>query len=154
MGDDGSKPRRTQRLTEAQVLRYALDGASRSTVLRFYIAWRQRQVPPLPIRCDNAACTFHTAPLVWNGAPFKPILDHIQGNNSDNRPHMLRFLCPNCDSQQTTRGGGNRGKVEKSSGGFALISGGKRSYVLPIETGTYNLELAPTTSSKKAKPRA
>src|SRR6476660_3941888 len=41
----------------------------------------------------------YTAPLVWNGRPFNPFLDHKNGNNSDNRPENLRYLCPNCDSQ-------------------------------------------------------
>jgi hypothetical protein len=82
---------------------------------------------------------FFTAPLKWNGKELKLTLDHIEGNNTDNRPEMLRLLCPNCDAQLDTRGGKNKGKVEKSSGGFALIRDRKRHYKLPVETGKYRM---------------
>ena len=97
------------------------------------------QDPPLPERCDNKACRFHTEPLIWNTKPFKPILDHKNGVNTDNRPCNLQFLCPNCDSQNSeTRGGANKGRVQKSSGGFATVEpDGRRSYVLPAESGRY-----------------
>jgi len=92
------------------------------------------------VRCDNPECFFHTNPLIWNGTPFKPILDHKDGNNTDNRSEMLRLLCPNCDSQLETRGGANKGRIEKAEGGFANVSrDGKRAYVLPAETGIYRL---------------
>ena len=51
------------------------------------------------------------APLVWNGKPLKLNLDHIEGNRYDNHPTSLRYLCPNCDSQLDTRGGGNKGRL-------------------------------------------
>jgi hypothetical protein len=44
-----------------------------------------------------------------------------------------------CDSQLLTRGGGNKGRVEMSSGGYAIRDGDKRHYVTPAETGHYNL---------------
>jgi hypothetical protein len=135
-----------------EVLRYSLDAPSRSTVYRHYLAWRAQQNPPLPVRCDMPGCSFHTRPLVWNDRSFKPILDHIDGNNCDNRPHMLRLLCPNCDSQLETRGGGNKGKIEKATGGFAMVRGGKRHYILPIETGYYNGDTCGTDREKRNKP--
>src|SRR5262249_46297092 len=55
---------------------------------------------------------FYTKPLVWNGESLPLILDHKEGNRLDNRPEKLRYLCPNCDSQLTTRGGLNKGRVE------------------------------------------
>jgi hypothetical protein len=118
------------------VLIYAKGRRSSATVRRAYIAWRAQQVPPLPERCDQPNCVFHTGKLVWNGKPFKHILDHVNGVNGDNRPENLRFHCPNCNQQQPTHGGGNRGRVEQSAGGFALISrDGRKNYELPVEAG-------------------
>jgi len=119
------------------VLRYSRERQPQQTVLRHYLRWRKWQVPPLPIRCDNPECQFHAQPLIWNDRPFKLILDHTCGVNSDNRPKSLRLLCPLCDSQQPTRGGGNKGRVEKSGSGFARVLDDVRHYELfPQESGT------------------
>jgi len=128
------------RLTSEDVLCYR-DGkrSQGETVRRHYYHWRQHQNPPLPERCDNDKCRFHTKRLVWNGESLKPILDHKNGVNTDNRPKNLRLLCPNCDSQNhETRGGSNKGRTEKATGGFAKVDRtGKRHYVLPVEPGRY-----------------
>ena len=38
----------------------------------------------------------------WQGEPLVMVLDHINGDNTDNRLRNLRLLCPNCNSQQPT----------------------------------------------------
>jgi len=127
---------------QSEVLCYRLGGASQGTVRRHYLRWRQEQDPPLPKRCDNPLCFFHTNPLIWNRKEIKPILDRINGNNSDNRPKNLRLLCPICDSQLETRGGANKGRIKKAEGWFAQVSpDGKRHYVLPAETGKYQVSV-------------
>lgn len=44
---------------------------------------------------------------VWNGKPLKVQLDHINGDNTDNRIENLRILCLNCHSQTSTHGARN-----------------------------------------------
>lgn len=127
-------------LSQADVLRYQKGRQSQETVRRHYMKWRPQQDPPLPLRCDNPGCIYHNHPLVWNGKELKLILDHKNGVSGDNRPTNLQFLCPNCNSQQPTHGGGNRGKVEQWEGGFAKVRpDGKRDYVLPVETAIYEM---------------
>jgi len=104
------------KLKQSEVLRYQKGRKSQATVRRHYIKWRLEQKPPIPERCDNPECILNTEPLVWNGKKLNLILDHINGVNGDNRPKNLQFLCPNCNSQQRTQGGGNKGRVIQSPG--------------------------------------
>jgi len=47
---------------------------------------------------------------VWNNQPMVMVLDHIDGNSSNNNPDNLRLVCPNCDSQLPTFKSRNKGK--------------------------------------------
>jgi len=49
----------------------------------------------------------------WNGLPLTLTLDHINGNNKDNRKENLRWVCPNCDRQLDTFSGKNIQKLKK-----------------------------------------
>lgn len=47
-------------------------------------------------------CSICEAPSTWNGQPLVLVLDHINGDASDDSKENLRFVCPNCDSQLDT----------------------------------------------------
>jgi hypothetical protein len=77
---------------------------------------------------------------VWNGKSIRLVLDHANGVKGDNRPTNLRLLCPNCNSQQSTHAGANKGRVIESSGGFARVEkDGKKHYTLPAEAVEYRV---------------
>ena len=137
------------------VLKYSPRPASRATVRRQYLRWRLQQ--GLPARCDMPNCVFHAQPLLWGGRLLPLILDHVSGNNLDNSPGNLRLLCPNCDSQLSTRGGANRGRVlEAGEGKFILLSrDGKRHYHLIAESGHLTLTgYAPTVVVGRANEKS
>lgn len=50
------------------------------------------------------------SPPSWCGKPLALILDHQNGDRSENRLENLRLLCPNCNSQQATFAGKNKGR--------------------------------------------
>ena len=114
------------------VLRYSLNPRSRSVVRRHYARWREEQ--GITRRCEIADCSFQTEPLVWRGIPLPLILDHINGNNRDNSPANLRYICPNCDSQLATRGGANRGRVQEAKEGMYILGskdGRRHMHIIP-----------------------
>ena len=41
---------------------------------------------------------------IWQGKKLTLILDHINGNNHDDRLENLRWVCPNCNQQLETTG--------------------------------------------------
>lgn len=50
---------------------------------------------------------------LWNGTTLSLQLDHINGVNNDHRLENLRFLCPNCHTQQETYAAKNIVKKKK-----------------------------------------
>jgi 5-methylcytosine-specific restriction endonuclease McrA len=52
---------------------------------------------------------------IWNNKKISLQLDHINGVNDDHRLQNLRFLCPNCHSQQDTYASKNRKNPNRKS---------------------------------------
>lgn len=51
---------------------------------------------------QNNSCAICHIKNIWNNKPINFILDHIDGDASNNLENNLRLICPNCDSQLDT----------------------------------------------------
>ena len=59
---------------------------------------------------QGGLCAICARPATWNGLELRLVLDHADGDASNNRRENLRLVCPNCDSQLPTYKSKNRGR--------------------------------------------
>lgn len=72
--------------------------ADQSTLRRWY----------LKNKISKYQCSICGQKPFWNGKELSLTLDHINGDNHDNRLENLRWVCPNCDRQLDTFGAKNK----------------------------------------------
>lgn len=77
--------------------------ASQATLRRWYIKGNY----------SSYECSICGQEPVWQGKPLTLILDHINGENHDDRLENLRWVCPNCNQQLDTTAGKNHKTLEK-----------------------------------------
>lgn len=60
---------------------------------------------------------------IWQGKELTLILDHINGENHDDRIENLRWVCPNCNQQLDTTNGKNIKILKKQKSNYCIECG-------------------------------
>ena len=63
---------------------------------------------------QNYTCALCPQGTTWNGKELHFVLDHIDGDASNNRRDNLRLICPNCDSQLPTFKSKNKNSTRRN----------------------------------------
>ena len=79
----------------------------------------------------------------WNDEKITLILDHINGNNTDQRIKNLKILCPNCNATLPTHGGKNAKLKSESEK--------KKYYTLLSDNEKQNINKKQSFSQRKVK---
>lgn len=103
LGQGHAKGRKAQnRLTAAQVLVYDRRNGRRESAERL-----RRALAEVGVEYRCSECGLEPR---WRGKPLRLQVDHLDGDALNNLQANLRFLCPNCHTQQETSSGGGNGR--------------------------------------------
>lgn len=72
-----------------------------------------RPIKPHILLEQNNCCLICGINNSWNGSPLVFVLDHIDGDASNNRRTNLRLICHNCDSQLETYKSKNKNSARR-----------------------------------------
>lgn len=77
---------------------------------------RNKYISEHLLKEQNRKCAICKKLFKWLDKPLITILDHKDGNSTNNNRENLRLICPNCDSQTITFKNRNAGKGRRSLG--------------------------------------
>jgi 5-methylcytosine-specific restriction endonuclease McrA len=72
---------------------------------------------------QSGCCAICGGANTWLGLPLALVLDHIDGDPTNNQRENLRLICPNCDSQLPTYKCRLPGEWDHFRAGFAMRMG-------------------------------
>jgi len=70
---------------------------------------RHHYIRDYVLQQQRGLCAICAGPAEWQGLELAFVLDHIDGDATNNKRENLRLVCPNCDSQLPTYKAKNRG---------------------------------------------
>lgn len=70
-------------------------------------------IKPYILKEQNNLCNLCGIKNEWNDKKLVFVLDHINGDASNNKRENLRLICPNCDSQTDTYKSKNKNSARK-----------------------------------------
>lgn len=71
--------------------------------------WSSHYIRRYIFEDQRGCCGICGSPAHWMGMRLVFVLDHIDGDSTNNARENLRMVCPNCDSQLPTYKSKNRG---------------------------------------------